>query len=635
MAVREFDGVDDEIILGAGSIGAIANGAYSIVVLAKPTSLGTNEPYVSLQVSTTALVGSVAESGGSGKVALQTDSEDASVFDVTVSSGSWQLFGFSKASGTVAPRMHAGTLGGTISHDDASTTVANNANSITRIEIGSSNYAAFKDARIATIALFPTALTDANWNTINSTKSSQQLADLGAVAVWDLNQTSTGTAVKDLAGSADQTSLVGTTVVTGDDPSGWTFGVTTVREFDGSDDLIALGGGSVGAICNSSYSVIALIKPLTALGSGKGIFGIQVGTSNLLGGLMHSGSSLTLYTDTESSDYPVGITADAWQILGVSKPAGTGTGPTFHRKVLGSGSWTHGTGSGTIADKTSSVTRMEIGAFQGGGFSSCINAHIAVVALFNTALSDANVESIQTTPTTQKLADLGAVGIWELTQTSTGTSVSDLVGSANQSSITGTTVIASDKPVGWTFGVSGGGSGGSVTAVPAAGIGDLPAPAVSTPDATVASPIMGGIGSFPPSGNLISSEVVPPPAAGTGDLPVPGITGILPSVRRLGALTVTVAGVGRPTGLVHTRAIGSPVLSGRTSPTGLVHVRAMGSPVVSRISGAAITVGIRHTRGMGIPTLSGRALPIGLVHTRALGAHEATRIATLVGITRA
>jgi hypothetical protein len=43
------------------------------------------------------------------------------------------------------------------------------------------------------------------------------------LARWKLNQASTGTAVEDLIGSADQLALTGTDLVVGDDPPGWTF----------------------------------------------------------------------------------------------------------------------------------------------------------------------------------------------------------------------------------------------------------------------------------------------------------------------------------------------------------------------------------------------------------------------------
>lgn len=229
-----------------------------------------------------------------------------------------------------------------------------------------------------------------------------------------------------------------------------------VREFDGVDDLLALSGGSVGALCNSAYSIVMLVKP-TALNSNEAYLGIQVGTSNLLGSLAEgSAGRLAMYTDAEASeDASVGLTASAWQIIGVSKSAGT-TAPTFHRKVLGSGSWTHITSATTVANKASTVDRFEIASFLGGGFASRKDCRVATAAVFATALSSANVETVQTTPSTQQLADLGAVALWDLNQASTATAVEDLVGTADQSSLTGTTVVTTDDPSGWTFGLSGG-----------------------------------------------------------------------------------------------------------------------------------------------------------------------------------
>ena len=68
---------------------------------------------------------------------------------------------------------------------------------------------------------------------------------------------------------------------------------------------------------------------------------------------------------------------------------------------------------------------------------------------------------MQTTPSTQQLADLGAVALWDFNQASTATALTDLVGTANQTAISGTSVVTTDDPTGWTFGLSGGGGGGS------------------------------------------------------------------------------------------------------------------------------------------------------------------------------
>ena len=253
-----------------------------------------------------------------------------------------------------------------------------------------------------------------------------------------------------------------------------------VREFDGVDDYIAVSGGSVGALCNGAYSVILLAKPITAVSqSGKAYMGIQVASSNLLGSVADEGGSpsgkIATFTDSEAVSASAGLTADAWQIFGLSKASGT-VAPRYHRSLLSGGSWTHANAGGTVANKTNTVTQFEFGAFLGGSFSSSKNCRIAVVAVFPTSLSDANVESIRTAADTQTLLDLGAVALWEFNQASTGDDVIDLTGGfADQVDINGTTVVTTDDPSGWTFGVGGGGGTTHLLAATIAGVSGVSA----------------------------------------------------------------------------------------------------------------------------------------------------------------
>ena len=231
-----------------------------------------------------------------------------------------------------------------------------------------------------------------------------------------------------------------------------------VRYFDGSiGEGIAVSGGAIGALCNGAYSVVVIAKTVVPNGGNenRAFLGIQVAATDLLGSLCTYNSSnpggLRVFTDTEESQDSGMDLDDSWQILGYSKASGT-TAVRFHRKELGAGSWTHRPGAGSIANDASSVTRVEFGRFMGGAFSSSLDGHLAVAALFPAELSDAAFESIQTTPATATLVSLGAVGLWELNQESTATSVVDRTGGgADQTAITGTTAVTGDDPPGWTF----------------------------------------------------------------------------------------------------------------------------------------------------------------------------------------
>jgi hypothetical protein len=225
-----------------------------------------------------------------------------------------------------------------------------------------------------------------------------------------------------------------------------------VREFDGTGDYIACGGTGT-AIATSAYSVIAIAKPSRTTDPNS-VVGLSVGTSTLLGGLHFNGTDkLAVFTSSDFTDQTgTGLVTGVWQILAMSKPSGTAN-VTFSRKALGSGSWTHLASSSTLDNEAGTCTRVEFGGFQGAQFGSDYQGRIATVALYDSALSTANIETAQTTPSTQQLADLGAIGVWDLNQASTATPVEDLVGTADEASLVGTSVVGGDDPSGWTFGL--------------------------------------------------------------------------------------------------------------------------------------------------------------------------------------
>lgn len=227
----------------------------------------------------------------------------------------------------------------------------------------------------------------------------------------------------------------------------------SVRDFDGVDDQLVVDDGTTGAVFNGAHSIVFLCKPLTLNNNDRFYFqGKSTGTgtgSNLGGFYQNSATNVTYGSDSADSDANLGTTSD-WLILGWSKASGT-VAPRGHCKVLGSGSWTHANGGTTAANVATDPGSFVIGSLGG---SLYMHVRVAVVAFFTTELSDANFESIQTTPSTAQLSDLGAVAIWELNQASTATAVEDLIGTADQVSLTGTTVVEGDDPSGWTFGLA-------------------------------------------------------------------------------------------------------------------------------------------------------------------------------------
>ena len=230
MAVREFDGVNDRVVVDNGAVTSIANGAFSMVVVVRPLSLAVGEAFMSCQAPGTSNIVAALYDNSGGQAAWGDDSDYISLGGVGLTAASWQVYGISKAAGTTTIRFLRCTLGGSPFHGNSGGTSDGNAVAATEIEFGSTRNGAFtswKDMRLAVAAVWQgTALSDGQFDSI--VDSTQDIADLSPTGLWDFNQASTATNVTDLTGGgADQTAIAGTTVIADgvDDPPGWTFGL--------------------------------------------------------------------------------------------------------------------------------------------------------------------------------------------------------------------------------------------------------------------------------------------------------------------------------------------------------------------------------------------------------------------------
>lgn len=219
-----------------------------------------------------------------------------------------------------------------------------------------------------------------------------------------------------------------------------------VRNFNGTTDRVSCAGTGAASF-NGAHTIVGIVK-LNALTADKGIVSFGNGATNLASLADASTNRIGYYTATELCvpSFSEGIVTGVWYIFAISKAAGTNFA-RFHVKPLGSGSWDHAAGgSSTIADKASVNTTVDFGRFvDNSGSQDC---RIAAAALYTAELTDLAIESIQTTPSMQKLKDLGAVSLWNLNQASVATPVDDIIGAADQSSISGTTVVQDTVP-GW------------------------------------------------------------------------------------------------------------------------------------------------------------------------------------------
>jgi hypothetical protein len=223
-----------------------------------------------------------------------------------------------------------------------------------------------------------------------------------------------------------------------------------VREFDGIDDRIVVDNGAIGAIGNAAHTLLIVGKP-TTLAGGEAYLSVQTSGSNIIAmyddGLSGTGK-LAWGDDNQYTGVICGVTTTDWQILAVTKPAGTSLF-TGHRSVVGSGSYTRTTTGTTMTGPATTPTEVEFGSTRNGAFTSFKDYRLAVAAVFNVELSNGQMDTIVNS--TANISALSPVGLWEFNQASTATTVTDLTGGgADQTIINGTTVVNGDDPT-WTF----------------------------------------------------------------------------------------------------------------------------------------------------------------------------------------
>jgi hypothetical protein len=215
MAVREFDGIDDMMLL-AGTGTAIADGAFTLIGIIKPLALGvggSSQMVLGNIVSNTFLC-TIGEAGSARVACFTNVDESFSGFGPFYSIGDWQIVAVTRAAASEPTRQHASIVGsGTWVHDQGSGVIPLDATICDSISIAAYfTGVIFEKARYKAFAIYDRELTDAQVETL-ATPTAQKLADYGATQLILLNQASPSDLVSDLIGDSDQTSVVGTTVV--------------------------------------------------------------------------------------------------------------------------------------------------------------------------------------------------------------------------------------------------------------------------------------------------------------------------------------------------------------------------------------------------------------------------------------
>jgi hypothetical protein len=231
MAVREFDGIDDELVCGVGGASGMTFG--TVVELFKfSTVTGFRAIGNHLHNSSSTFIS--VPLGLSNFGAYETFSGSSISYTTNPSTGIWYLAVWRKVTGTAAPRLSTYDFNSTTwTHRNGSGSVGNwtapGVSGETRFSFqGGSD---FFGGRIAARAYWSNSLpwsADTTGDTALIAAGLEVAASnwfaLGPSAMWRFDQASVGTPVTDDVGSgADETSIVGTTVITGDDPPGFSF----------------------------------------------------------------------------------------------------------------------------------------------------------------------------------------------------------------------------------------------------------------------------------------------------------------------------------------------------------------------------------------------------------------------------
>lgn len=134
---------------------------------------------------------------------------------------------------------------------------------------------------------------------------------------------------------------------------------------------------------------------------------------------------------------------EGWGVVATTFATGTST-PRHHRDLI-AGAATHTDTGGTTVSPTGDVITVRL-----GGNADFANIKVAAAAIFNSALADASLDTIEDARTTQSIADLSP--FWLVDDSDAFATNLVTPGTGDRSSITGTSDDA-DDPASWVYGL--------------------------------------------------------------------------------------------------------------------------------------------------------------------------------------
>jgi hypothetical protein len=233
MAVRQFDGSNDELTCANGSfptsmtsfswaaiIERNANSAWHHILGINGLDGATPRSFTWIEITNGNVLQVGAYTNSGYQVAVST-------FTVQTTDG-WVIIAGTKAAGASTPRLHKYVFStDTWTHEAGGTTVGDVATGVTghAVKFSSWENSDRFSGKYALAAGWSSALSDAEVEDLSTNLNVSDWTGhaVAPVSVWPLNQANVTDGVEDLVGTSDETGRVDTTVIIGDDPPGFSF----------------------------------------------------------------------------------------------------------------------------------------------------------------------------------------------------------------------------------------------------------------------------------------------------------------------------------------------------------------------------------------------------------------------------
>lgn len=230
-----------------------------------------------------------------------------------------------------------------------------------------------------------------------------------------------------------------------------------VRAFSGTNVLDT----APGALSTNTFGTFAAIVKRGATGSWHTFLALHSSGGGALNQFAYnSDDQVVMWSNGDNATGPAALAATAWGLVVVRKATGSAT-PRFSLYNFTADTWAHANGSMAIPNWSAPGASGTV-RFRWETFDHFVG-RVAVRAAWNTvkwaadSTGDAALEAAGLQTSLQKWVDAAPDGLWPFNQAATTTAVTDITGNgANQTTLTGTTVVTGDDPPGFSFALGGG-----------------------------------------------------------------------------------------------------------------------------------------------------------------------------------